>query len=319
MTLFCPWLLLAVLGAGGQPAQNPNLITPPSAFEANRSRFYQKLTTLRWIDYTPSTFDPRSHEPVKREDIVADLKALMNQGLSPSKAGLCTYSCSPREGTDQIPRIARELGFAGMIAGVWTIDSDQEINAIRHLAKQGLIDAINLGNEGLESRYEWAELRQAMQKLRAETNLPVSTSEQIEDYGSRNLTSETETDFVYPNVHPVFHGETDVKKATEFVDKMILEIKKRTKLPILVHETGWPSAGLRHHTPEKQYEFWSRILDLAESKNYHVVIFESFSQPWKHENHQGADIGTSWGLFDADRKPKPVAVLFGKAKSLRDR
>jgi exo-beta-1,3-glucanase (GH17 family) len=303
------WGLLATLCAGIQPPEDPAPNAPGSTLETNRQRFYQKLASLQWFDYTPSTFDPLSPEPVRREDIVADLRALIDLGLSPTKAGLCTYSCSPREGTDQVPRVARELGFAGMLVGVWAIDDERERDAARRLAKEGLVDAICLGNEGLESRYEWPALRRAMQSLRVETQLPVSTSEQIDDYGARNLTAETETDFIYPNIHPVFRGESDVMEAAGYVTKMVRAIRSRTTLPVLVHETGWPSSGLRHHTPENQREFWSLILKESKEKKYSICIFECFSQSWKHEVHQGADVGTSWGWFDADRKPKPVAAL----------
>jgi hypothetical protein len=76
-----------------------------------------------------------------------------------------------------------------------------------------------------------------------------------------------------------------------------------------VHETGWPTRGLRHHSPEKQRAFWSCLFQVRAEAAYRFVIFEAFDQPWKHELYQGVDIGTSWGIFDAQRRPKPVVDI----------
>jgi exo-beta-1,3-glucanase (GH17 family) len=246
------------------------------------------------------------------------LKALVAAGWKPQDLGLCTYGCSPDSGLDAVPKVARELGFGGFILGVWSVDDRGENAAARRLAKAGLIDAVCVGNEGLDDRYDWDRLRGAMRRMRRDTHLPVSTSEQVDNYGNENLTggagpsSTRETDWVYPNLHPVFRNYTEPKKAAEWVHETVGQLAKATTLPILVHETGWPSrSGLAWHTPGAQLAFWRHLLALERRSGHRFALFEAFDQPWKHERHQGADVGTSWGLFTASRTPKAVLDLFG--------
>jgi exo-beta-1,3-glucanase (GH17 family) len=296
-------LWLALLGAGPEPPRQPD-------FEANRARFNDKLTRLRWIDYNPSTFDPKRKAPIGKAEIEADLKALVHGGFEPAKTGLCTYSCSPATGHEQIPRIARELGFGGVILGVWTINNADENTVARKLAREGLVDSICCGNEGLDDRYTWDELHDAMKRMRTDTNLPVSTSEQIDDYGEPNLTDAMMTDFVYPNNHPLFRGhDADPLAAAKAAHSIAAKLVKRTKLPVLIHETGWPSRGLDEHTPDKQRDFWSHLLKLEAKSGPRFVLFEAFDQGWKSERYRGVDIGPSWGLFSSDREPKCVVQM----------
>ncbi len=277
---------------------------PPANFAANREKFHRKLSTLQWVDYSPSTANPDKGQPASVEDIEADLKALAAHGFPPACSGICTYGCSPRSGGDKIPAIARKLGYAGVILGVWSIDGkSDEVPAARRLAAEGSIDAICVGNEGLFfSRYTSARLLSAVREMRAATGLPVSTSEVIDSYGNRQLTDENEMDWVYPNVHPVFHNYSDPQKAVQWMRGTLDKLAERTRLPILVHETGWPSRGLAHHSEQKQREFW----ELALKSGHRFAAFEAFDQPWKHEKYQGVDIGTSWGWFTAKRQPKAV-------------
>jgi exo-beta-1,3-glucanase (GH17 family) len=285
---------------------------PPASFSANRQRFHRKLATLQWIDYSPSTFNPGARRPVSADDIEADLKALAAHGFPPQHSGICTYGCSPRSGGDKVPAIARKLGFSGVILGVWSIDKESdELPVARRLAADGMIDAVCMGNEGLFfSRYSSSRLLAAVQAMRAATALPVSTSEVIDSYGNRVLTNEKEMDWVYPNLHPVFRNYSDPKKAVQWMHDTLGKLAERSRLPILVHETGWPSRGLAHHTEEKQREFWELVL----KSGNRFAVFEAFDQPWKHEKHQGVDIGTSWGWFTAERRPKGVVrVVAGPA------
>jgi exo-beta-1,3-glucanase (GH17 family) len=286
----------------------PDGDTPAGNIGANRARFYDKLSRLRWIDYNPSTFDPERKGPVPRAEIEADLKALIRAGFVPAETGLCTYNCSSATGLDQVPRVGRGLGFGGVILGVWTIDSDDENATARRLAREGLMDAVCVGNEGLDERYQWKDLKAALEKMRGDTGLPVSTSEQIDDYGDRNLTDPNITDFVYPNIHPVFRDkDSGPISAARWTLAIAKKLAERTHLPILVHETGLPSQGADgQHTPENQRDFWVNLLKAETDSGPRFVLFEAFDQRWKSEVHRGVDIGRSWGLFDRHREPKCV-------------
>jgi exo-beta-1,3-glucanase (GH17 family) len=287
-------------------------------FHLRRRFFHEKLAKLRWVDYSPSTGNPEAGQAATPDEIATDLKTLADNGFPPSCTGICTYGCVTRLGGDKIPEIARKLGFAGMILGVWSItDDSDETPVARHLAAEGLVDAICMGNEGLQfNRYSPSQLRDAVRRMRADTHLPVSTSDVIEQYGKPLLTDDREMDWVYPNVHPVFHDYSDPHKAAEWVDQTLIKLQLRTKLPILVHETGWPSHGLRRHTPESQRLFWESVL----ATKHRLAVFEAFEQSWKHEQYHGADIGSSWGWFTPDRQPKAVvSVLAIRLHSLQPR
>ena len=93
----------------------------------------------------------------------------------------------------------------------------------------------------------------------------MSTSEVIDSYGNRVLTNEKEMDWVYPNLHPIFHNYSDPKKAVQWMRDTLSKLAERGRLPILVHETGWPSRGLAHHTEEKQREFWQLAVQVGQS------------------------------------------------------
>jgi exo-beta-1,3-glucanase (GH17 family) len=286
-----------------------------------KSKFAAKLEKLRWIAYSPSTFDPHSEEPLRRVDIEADLRKLKSAGFN----GLVTYSCLPipkdegpqkREsaqsdavGMDDLPEIARKLGFRGFIVGVWDPKNERELVAVGRLADAKLIDAICVGNEGLDVRYDWTMLRDVMRKLRASVSLPVTTTEQIEDYGLSALSNAEEVDWLFPNIHPVFQNSSNPRKAAEWTVFMASKLRElardgQDRLPILIKETGWPTVGLEHHNEEAQKLFWESLDRLAKKELISYVTFEAFDQPWKHERVLGKDIGTSWGVFSVKRQAK---------------
>jgi exo-beta-1,3-glucanase (GH17 family) len=144
--------------------------------------------------------------------------------------------------------------------------------------------------------------------MREATDLPVSTSEQIMDYSAAELRGGAFS-FLAPNIHGVDRF-ADPHDAVAFVVRMATELRRRSSAPLLIHESGWCSSGLRRvHTPEAQRLFWSEMLKAAHRERFPIVVFEAYSQDWKREPLRGADIGPHWGLFTAERRPKPAAEL----------
>jgi exo-beta-1,3-glucanase (GH17 family) len=294
--------------------------------EEARQRFLEKMRTLRWIAFSPSTFNPNSKTPLLKADVEADLRALREAGFT----GLVTYSCVPARATkasetsdvvgpDEFASLARISGFKGFVAGVWDPSSEKEIEAAKKLALSHLVDAVVVGNEGLGERYEWEKLRAVMHDIRVSCAIPVSTSEQINDYGFEELRDPRSVDWIFPNVHPVFQNTEDPKKAAEWTIFMIHELRKldgdkADKLPLMVKETGWPSQGMTYHNELNQELFWAHFDQLARESLIPYVFFEAFDQPWKHEDVLGKNIGPHWGLFTADRKAKIVAGKNSAAK-----
>jgi len=208
------------------------------------------------------------------------------------------------------------------IAGVWDPMNRAEITAACRLARAGMICAIAVGNEGLEVRYEWEQLRQAMQEVRDRSGVPVTTTEQIDDYGDPRLLDPANVDFLLPNIHPVFYNHTDPKAAAEWTVTMaeaLLDQSARgprhsRALTLLIKEAGWPSTGLNHHTAANQALFWQHLEKTARQRTINFVWFEAFDQKWKHEVFMGVDIGVHWGLFTRDRQPKRVILQNGEPR-----
>ena len=288
------------------------------ALKVARARFKKKIADLTWVCYNPSTFRPPSApgEPPRRvteEEIETDLRALIRAGFEPHRTGLCTYSCSRDSGLSEIGRVAKRLEFGGHVLGVWNLVGD-ELPTTVELARDGCCDAICVGNEGLDDRYSWEELSRVMMKLRSQTKLPVSTSEQIDDYGLKELCDPDQVDFLYPNVHPVFYGRGNPREAAEFSISRTLSLKKRSPLMLLVHETGWPSSGRPVYTPEAQREFWRELLTAAEEKQLSFAVFEALDQAWKHELQDDDDVGPHWGWLTSKREPKEVTNLLRRVE-----
>jgi exo-beta-1,3-glucanase (GH17 family) len=316
--------LLGLLLAAAEPALAADL-------EQAKRQLHAKIGKLRWIAYSPSTFDPGAGKPLLKTDIQADLRVLKSAGFS----GLVTYACSPAAETSpepgnsaasesvgicDVPSIAKRMGFEGFIVGVWDPQSRPEREAAARLARDKLIDGVCVGNEGLDSRYSWETLREVMRAMRASAGVPVTTTEQIEDYGLPGMCDPAEVDWLFPNIHPVFHNIRGPDEAARWTILMATELRKlvgdeaaQKRLPVLIKETGWPTRGLDWHSEQSQKQFWGALQKLAAESAISYVTFEAFDQPWKHEQFQGGDIGTSWGVFSAAREPKLIIRSAGRS------
>ena len=79
---------LAITGVRGEeasPRQSGDVAATKKArgdLKSAKRRFFDKMQRLRWIAYTPSTFDPKSKKPLLRADIEADLRALKSAGFT---------------------------------------------------------------------------------------------------------------------------------------------------------------------------------------------------------------------------------------------
>jgi exo-beta-1,3-glucanase (GH17 family) len=105
-------------------------------------------------------------------------------------------------------------------------------------------------------------------------------------------------DWIFPNVHPYFHGELDPAKAIHWTEKAYSGLTSRTTKFVLFKEVGLPTKGeLRENLSEdKQAEYY---LGLAKTK-VRFVYFEAFDLPWKDH----LPVEPHWGIFHSDRSAK---------------
>lgn len=133
----------------------------------------------------------------------------------------------------------------------------------------------------------------------------VTTTEEIGDYADERLLELG--DWLFPNVHPYWHGITDPKPAVEWTVEQFEQLKARSNKTIVFKEVGLPSAGDARVDEAKQAEYY-RLLTETE---VHFVAFEAFDGPWK----DWAPVEPYWGLFRADRTPKSVVQVFSQNPS----
>ena len=228
--------------------------------------------------------------------------------------GLVTYGSNyadpdrPGQMLD-IPRLAQEVGFEGMIVGVWDPTREDELQAAEQVGGYPVVVGYSVGNEGLDVRYDRETLESAMERLRQATGKPVSTTEEANDYYENSPLWDL-SDWIFPNVHPYFAGRYDPQQAVEWTERIFESLDSVSDKPLIFKEVGLPSGGDRDLSESRQAQYYQ----LLQETNVAYVVFEAFDAPWKHLGRPGPD-GTywpdpepHWGIFASDRTPKEAAV-----------
>lgn len=304
-------LLIACL-AGCGPADEGANLTPTAAARPTRTpaptaapsptpvSWAERLPAIRWVAYSPTNADPdRGIEP-SVESMRLDLAALRRAGFT----GLVTYSASGTAG-QALPELAEELGFDGLIIGIWDPASSSERSAAIAAAKNPIVLGYCVGNEGLNKRYELAALSAAIDELKAATGKPVTTTEEIDDYSDEALLALG--DWVFPNAHPYFHNQIDPLTAVEWTAAAYADMQRRAQRLVIFKEVGLPTAGnaFGQLSEENQASYYQQLA----KTEVNFVYFEGFDQIWKTT----LPIEPYWGIFRADRSPKLLAyALMGE-------
>ncbi len=155
-----------------------------------------------------------------------------------------------------------------------------------------------------------------MAHFRSRTNVAVATTEPFAEYLDHPEAAAVlrELDFMLVNIHPIFESwfhSGNAKNWTEFVTSVCDHLSSRYNGPILVKETGIPSAPRQSgFTPAMQEQFWSTLRTrMAPSSRQNFSYFTAFDSPWRafDETPGGPRPEEAhWGLFNADRSPKAV-------------
>ncbi len=115
-------------------------------------------------------------------------------------------------------------------------------------------------------------------------------------------------DVLMVNIHPFFAPAAVDQAVHPNLDgsyRRLIELYSRTGKPILIGETGWPSAGAPNGPAvpglENQRQFTRNLFQFARSNAVRVFVFEMFDEPWKKEM---GGVGPHWGLFDTHGRAK---------------
>jgi exo-beta-1,3-glucanase (GH17 family) len=262
-----------------------------------------RLSTIRWVAYAPTAFNPNTSPPIlpSDESIQADLAVLKEVGFD----GLVTYGAT----FTSLPHIAEAAGFRGLLLGIWDPNDITEIEQAVQAAQSVIVVGIIVGNEGLMfRRYDLSSLRRAMDAIKHATGKPVSTTEVIESYMTQGALIAW-SDFLVPNAHPLHHGIKTPRQAVEWTAKAFQHLVERAGgKPVLFKEVGLPTAGDDGLNEVLQAQYYA----LLRETSVQFVYFEAFDGPWK----PGSVIESHWGLFQADRIPKLVARVLARLDRL---
>jgi exo-beta-1,3-glucanase (GH17 family) len=279
-------LLYSLIFASAEP-----LAAQPSPHVISRI-----LARTHWVSYAPTHYYPGETPPVYPdiESITVDLSILRGAGFD----GLITYSAE----LGSIPSLAEKVGFRSMLIGIWDPWSPKErlelLKAVRE--HRELIAGVIVGNEGLLSgRYSIGSLCEAMADLRRATSKPVSSTEPVDwVLGERRL-AECST-FLSVNAHPYFSNHREAQDAVRWTVVTWDAIRRRyPQLPLLFKEVGLPSAGGSDLSEESQKAYYQRLSQTKLVFSY----FEAFDATARFKRGL---VEQSWGLWRADRTPKPV-------------
>jgi GPH family glycoside/pentoside/hexuronide:cation symporter len=220
-------------------------------------------------------------------------------------------SFASTEGHEMIPRLARQRGMKTMV-GAWISQdrdrNERELSGLLTLAEAGLVDIAVVGNEVLlRGELPEGELLDYIRRVKAALpdGVPVGCVDAYYQFLERPALTAA-CDVLLPNCYPFWEG-TDVALAPQYLKRMygLVQAAGGEKL-VIVTETGWPGLGRpvaqAVPSPENAMRYFIDVQGWARREGVRLYHFSSFDEPWKLQ--QEGEVGTSWGLWDKEERPK---------------
>ncbi|WP_236994003.1 exo-beta-1,3-glucanase [Candidatus Methylomicrobium oryzae] len=240
------------------------------------------------------------------QEIDEDLRLLAGQSHT-----IRTYASS--KGLTEVPAIARKYGLK-MIQGAWiggpTVakENEEEIAALIKAANEypDVITRVIVGNEVLlRGELEPEQLLSYIRRVKQAVKQPVSYAD-VWSFYMRYPEIAKEVDFFTVHILPYWEDEPlPVDKTAEHIVKNYQRIRDAYPgKPILIGESGWPSAGRQRGWAVpgvvNEAKFIRSLVQVANKNGFDINIVEAFNQPWKSKL-EGV-VGANWGLYSVDRK-----------------
>lgn len=228
--------------------------------------------------------------------------------IAPHCRWIRTFSCT--DGNEHAPPIAHELGLKTMV-GAW-IGADpardrDELDAVIDLARRGCCDRIAVGNEVLlRGERSVDEIIALMDEVRrAVPGIPVGYVDAYFEF-LRHPALLAACDFIPVNCYP-FWEQCPLERALPYAGEMLRRVKAKAEgKPVIVAETGWPSAGAAEGEAmpglDNMVLFALNLLRWARGNRVELFWFAAFDEAWKVSDEGAA--GTAWGLWNADGHSK---------------
>lgn len=230
----------------------------------------------------------------------------------------CVRTYSTGQGLDAVPAIAARHGlesYVGAWIGATEDDNQAELARLVAVARDHAdsIRGLIIGNEvllrGEQSAATLARyIAQVRTALRGVERPPPLTYADVWEFWERHPDLTRSVDLVTIHILPYWEDDpVPVDQAVAHVETIWRDTVARVApKPVLIGETGWPSAGRRRQGAEpslvNQTRFVRGVLARSHDTGMTVNLIEAFDQPWKRDLE--GTVGGAWGLFDADRDQK---------------
>ena len=222
-------------------------------------------------------------------------------------------------------RLPMKVMLGAWIAADSPEANQQEVDAAIRLANDypETVLAVSVGNE---TQIYWSahqspvdSLIEHVRHVRAGVSVPVTVADDFNFWNkpeSRALAAEI--DFITMHAHPMWNG-VQLEDALDWLKEQIeiVEAMHPEQL-IVLGETGWATsvadegeqATLIKGKPgeNEQKLYYDSLRDWAEVSQRTVFVFEAFDENWKGGDDP-EEVEKHWGLFNANRSPKPAISL----------
>lgn len=245
---------------------------------------------------------------VSEARIEEDLRAL-------SALTNCVRTYATTAGLDAVPRVAERLGMK-VLQGAW-IGREADKNRLELDRALALAEAhpdtirgLIVGNEVLLRREQPVEGMVALlTEAQARSPVPVTYAD-VWEFWVRAPELAPLVDFITVHILPYWEDDpVSVDTAVAHVEEIRAEVARVFDgKPLLVGETGWPTAGRQREGAEpsrlNQARYMRALVTLSGREGWDINFIEAFDQPWKRALE--GTVGGAWGLIEDDRTVKPV-------------
>lgn len=314
-------LVLAAAGLllAGQPQLPQRAARPAVSFACHQAMPVPGPghVTLPGVGYGPyhAGQDPNLFISPSAEEVAADM---------PTLARLTNYiRIYSSTGPASEILSAAQAAHLCVSLGIW-LGRDAKANAaeiaagIRLAKSSPAVRSVIVGNEVLLRRdLPLARLLADIGKVRAALGgrVAVSTADIFDQWMAHPHLARA-VDFVTVHIYPFWQTAAIGSAIKLFGRDYQQVVRKFPGKPIVIGETGWPSAGRRQGwavpSPANQARYFHGFVTWAARHHVPYFYFEAFDEGWKTDEH---GVGTHWGLYDQGGHRKPALARWLPAAS----
>ena len=196
-------------------------------------------------------------------------------------------------------------------------ENDAEVGRLIALARAhpDTVFSVAVGNE---ATVDWTDhlvpvprMVEHVRRVKAGVAQPVTFCENYVPWQQALDELVPELDFISLHTYPVWEYKPVHEALAYTRDNYDSVASRYPQLPVVITEAGWTTQsngrGIPpHHTsPEQQASYLRELMQWTDEAGILCFVFEAFDEPWKG-SPDPLEPEKHWGLYTADRQPKPV-------------